>query len=360
MVDRRVLVVICLIMALCLPLLASAQEGGGFNIPQEVEPDSSDYNCAVPLMSLEGQIMVASGLVGGIAPLSTIGLPVVNPPDIALGQDPEMYHALLEEMGFLVLGQEPGALQEVNVLVVDFFDDPLAAPINVSHGELVAAQARMVADGFGVYIQIIPVPIRIGESSDEIADEINANLEELGEVPTVVNMSFGLVPCSVVDETTYAANAAEYGDFMEQILGTSIAVSPSDSIALLVDRYGCAGDANTVFVAAAGNSGLSYSFAPARLDGVISVGAYEVVSGTWQVTQAGYSNQGVDVWDVGGWYTTPLVPGYGIRGTSFAAPTYSVRLAVLGAATSSGENLCERAGRFQSYNQEGEFYLSEE
>lgn len=161
-----------------------------------------------------------------------------------------------------------------------------------------------------------------------------------------VNLSFGLVPCSVRDDfqagkeqsptfeayqeavaTANGLNAASFRQELASLLTTPVDFDPLRLLALEFFRQ-----PEFVYLAAAGNYKLDYSLYPGYWPEFVSVSA-ENLSGPIGRKDPEYSDTGeVLLW--GGYYqlvsydpnlnTWQAYPGISVAGTSFAAPVMSV------------------------------------
>lgn len=187
-----------------------------------------------------------------------------------------------------------------------------------------------------------------------IAGRVAATLQHLrgerGARHFAVNLSFGLVPCSVLEdfnasrdrlptleayqEEVLNANgldAAQFRDALSSLLTTPVG---SDPLLTLVKRSGeqLIGGGEVTYLAAAGNYRLDYALYPGYWPEFVSVSAQEASSPT-AVRDATYSNTG-EVLLPGGFYalsafdpasnTWRPYPQISVAGTSFAAPALSV------------------------------------
>jgi hypothetical protein len=303
-------------------------------IREELEGLSSlDENCTV---AADGQTYSASGATYSASGAGDALLHVY---------DEELSHGDLVFQKFEQLldsisnwGQ---ASESVAILVMDDFPHGVPAVLSWDIGGLELRLVAVDTEGFNTETGII---------ADSITGEI-AQLRGEGLERFVINMSFAIVPCQPLSEDDY--NAMVENDpvlfhlieVLENLLGEeSLDDRPElrneaarflHERALLLSSYK---EANQSFlaerlvndplfilvedpelgviisVAAAGNAGLDYPFAPAMWERVLSVSA-----------DADYANAGeVVANDV---VTLTLQGGETIHGTSFAAPELSVRAA---------------------------------
>ncbi len=176
---------------------------------------------------------------------------------------------------------------------------------------------------------------------------IRALVEQQGISRFAVNLSFGLVPCSVLTDIKASRQPdltfedyqqevldenrldAEFRDDLVNILTTPVGTDP-----LLTGVDANPEQLNGVdvsYLAAAGNYGLPYSLFPGYWSEFVAVSASATLDA--QVKDANYSNTG-EVLMMGGYYTLTAYdprtetfvdyPNIRIAGTSFAAPALSV------------------------------------
>ncbi len=191
-----------------------------------------------------------------------------------------------------------------------------------------------------------------------IAGRIAATLRMLaaqgGVERFAVNLSFGLVPCSVLEdfqaskaqfptferyqEAVMKANnldAAQFREELARVLTVPVGVDPLRILAQR-DREKYGGAAAITYLAAAGNYQLDYALFPGHWPEFVSVSA-ENLSGPAGLKDADYSNTG-EVLLSGGYYRLTFFdpisgawttyPDISVAGTSFAAPVLSVYTAL--------------------------------
>lgn len=240
--------------------------------------------------------------------------------------------------------------------------DTLEANGELSHGALVMQHAvALVAALPGAFyegakgadtalfrLNDAPLVLRAvdtgGFRTDRIADAIRSAaaqlLEDFGVLRFSVNMSFAIVPCSVVGDfrrsgipsfDAYVDELARRGylGLRDELFGIAVTPLPGDPLEAFVedpDLKGPGDETAIVFHAASGNYALPYQLAPATWSGVLGVGAGDADSDL----AAGFTNAG-QVLAGGAWYRledpvgfTPAGPVLAddlvLAGTSFAAP----------------------------------------
>ena len=191
---------------------------------------------------------------------------------------------------------------------------------------------------------------RIAATLQLLASEQGVKRSEQGVKRFAVNLSFGLVPCSVLED--FRANKEEYATFeayQEAVLKAnnldatqfrgelvSLLTTPvgSDPLRVLAgqDPENFGGATAIAYLAAAGNYRMDRSLYPGYWSGFASTSA-ENLSGPAGVKDSAYSNTG-EVLLPGGFYQLSLydpatrtwttAPDISVAGTSFAAPVLSV------------------------------------
>jgi hypothetical protein len=187
-----------------------------------------------------------------------------------------------------------------------------------------------------------------------IADNLVAAMQAMtaGPFPIrrfVVNMSFSIVPCSVLEDyrqsaipsyQEYIEALAQHNDlvgFEQQLLGLTLTPLPNDPLETLflspTILPAQVGADNVTLVASSGNYELPYALSPARLQNVIAVGSQDVLTGDI----SGFTNS-AQVMAPGAWLTLAddmNRNGVGTdaravvkAGTSFAGPAVAAFLAV--------------------------------
>ena len=192
-----------------------------------------------------------------------------------------------------------------------------------------------------------------------IAGRIAATIQEVGQrgiSHIAVNMSFGLVPCSVLEDFTAvkqryptfeayrdeimrknAAQVRNFKDELTEILTTPVGKDPLQLLAQF-NPEAISGNVDAVaYLASAGNYGMNYSLFPAHWPEFASVSASDLSvdpSRPLEISHkdAAYSNSG-EILLPGGYYQLNLyypgggwqpIPDIAFAGTSFAAPVLSV------------------------------------
>lgn len=197
-----------------------------------------------------------------------------------------------------------------------------------------------------------------GFDTEVIAGRIAASIQVLHDrvQRIAVNLSFGIVPCSVLENFEAAAERfptfEEYqqavlhanphddsgpnggltpDEFEAQLLEAIVTPLGGDPLYGLTERF--LGKARVVYLAAAGNYAMDYALYPARWHPFVSIGASHDGEGDvfdQGSPKASYANTGevllpggfyqLRVSDADGWFGAP---GVGFAGTSFAAPVAS-------------------------------------
>jgi hypothetical protein len=202
-----------------------------------------------------------------------------------------------------------------------------------------------------------------GLDTDDLAAAVTAAVTELDDSyqRVVVNMSFAIVPCAVVDDVAttigtgaipnfegYVASLLQVNalapqelDELGQLTSEPVALSsdpffqylacPLPSVAAGVDR--CDGKTDStaeivtslVHVASSGNFGNEYALYPASLPTVISVGSLDVTGDSYSASRSVFSNAAT-VLAPGALYHLASTPTSQLvyAGTSFAAPVVSL------------------------------------
>lgn len=124
----------------------------------------------------------------------------------------------------------------------------------------------------------------------------------------------------------------------------NLSIAGTDEYIVVKEAVNDALTKGVTIVAAAGNSGSSVLF-PARMPGVIAVGAIDRSGAVWSRSARG---EGVDVFFQGTEMLSsfPWLPSHlSASGTSFAAPGAAARIAVIRAISGEGETLCSDSRR---------------
>lgn len=358
-------------------------------------------NCPSPYLTLPGQGLqaVGAGLQAVGAGLQAVG---------AVGglfhggpEDPDKF-MLASAMGteirdYLPAGSGAFAKRDAVVFVVDDFssgyglmdlftaDLSQAAP-EVSHGALVMQHLRELAGlpgdfdpvpaGYGPGGQpyyVLPVGANFlylqtvdtgGGDTEETARQLRVAVDYYTSVKSVtymvVNMSFAIVPCSVLDDYRLATQLSTFDDYLlalasvnsvsnqyrdrfNQLVSSPVHVPDDELLNFLADPG--TDSVNLLQVASAGNYGNCYALYPAALAHVISVGALEPAGGEnielctdppvplaqsgGNYVVSGYSNL-AEVAAPGGLFKLGMAGDdyLAYAGTSFSAPAVSLFLAL--------------------------------
>lgn len=215
--------------------------------------------------------------------------------------------------------------------------------------------------------------VNVGQfDTDTIADRLREAMLHYGEVEgasiMVVNMSFAIVPCSVLSDYSSTSGLAtfeaylgalaahnhvgsEYLDQLDELVSTPVGLGSDPLLAftgcplpstdgLACDGTGLDGANPTLaitrslyLVASSGNYGNSYSLYPAAATNVVSVGSLAAAAGGYSA--AGYSNL-AGIAAPGGLFELASGGGNTVAyaGTSFAAPIVSLFLGIDGMSNS--------------------------
>lgn len=214
----------------------------------------------------------------------------------------------------------------------------------------------------GLYLQAIDV----GEyDTDSIPNLVREAISTYGAAngafqvyDMVVNMSFAIVPCSVLHDFEAASHLQTFEDYLaaladtnavdrrymtdlDELVSTPVNLADDALLRYLACPFPeegtpyCDGNANDGWalfdklfhVASAGNYGNGYPLYPAAAPSVISVGSLETAGGSYRA--AAYSNR-AEIAAPGGLFTLVTQGGSTVAyaGTSFAAPEVSLFLAV--------------------------------
>jgi hypothetical protein len=246
-----------------------------------------------------------------------------------------------------------------------------ADPITAPHGDLVVAELEELIEDAGAssYLNLVEVDIHgiaTDEAADAIAAAINANPADFH----VVNMSFSIIPCDMLEafaefgslllDARDAKDLNRYrGVFQRAVVFYDNQVFPAmsnkaqqaDDLDPLQSLFASLGT-GVIPVAAAGNFGLDFPFWPGAWGQVVSVSASEGES--YYASSAWDKKNDTPLLDAEGDnpgqtkrvsnYGEVMVPGeydsdFGmISGTSFAAPRLSVAMALYVSAV--GDSYC--------------------
>ncbi len=265
-------------------------------IPQFAEGQYEGELCALPFNVIDGQRVRIGGVAHGENPVPDY-LPIA---DIAASLP--------------AAGSEPTV-----IIIIDFFNDAGSSDIGYTHGDLVYTYTQDVLSEAVSPVALDAINIDSGQDTFAINDDLRLMLQryrEQGYQRFVINMSFALIPCDLITTVQAYTEGAEVQNFAQQMHDTLIVGDPL--ITSLTREY-CPEYGNVAYVAASGNAGLPFPFYPAAFDEVLAVGALDIFG-----NPAPYSNLG-EVDDIGAVFSSIINDG--IEGTSFAAPTTSIRLA---------------------------------
>lgn len=188
---------------------------------------------------------------------------------------------------------------------------------------------------------------------DAIQNALHEDAGHLGIDRVALNMSFGIVPCSVeqdyeaskasgtvtnIDEYLKALELAGFGGTLEQLRRVLFTPFPEDPLQIYLRDYARTSKqyqgtpqrlpGRLVALASSGNDGLGFPYAPAAWPRVVAVGANEALTSD----RADFSNT-AGVRTGGAWYRVedPVLAGgprvaahAAVAGTSFASPGAAV------------------------------------
>lgn len=370
------------------PLEALSNPLFGFSGTLLIQPNQG--NCPIDDLDIPGEIPRVNGSTGGLAVLNASykGQPTSLTYPTGTGQHVKnvaaLYGTPARDTGILVVDDFQGGPFTLNQAVYDLQNEPFPTndPIAraealqtrldelqdaglLAHGQLVFnhINALLIGAGYtrisvgeavtglaifqhtnGTKIYVKAVDIEDFDTSI-IRDQVFAGLsalDGLGITDIAVNMSFAVVPCSVLfdfeisDLPTFesyidALLDANPGTTLDQIRAAIITPVFPDPLYTLIS--GTLFQPSTVYIAAAGNYSLSFPMYPAAWPEVISVSSHEVHSKKIST----FSNRG-EVMITGGWFrlTNPAgingamtsAPRVVYQGTSFSAPAVSVFTAI--------------------------------
>lgn len=364
-------------------LVALAQDEGLENLTpvtgDRFEINSERLNCIAHELSAPGQGLHASGSglhasgsVGGFtASPPTSSIRPFDSPDLAafpLGQMSESATILVadEFNDIYKLGREITTLTTIDKAILQgLLDSPSPA---ISHGALVMSHVNALVHGTGRYTlasvsssgdevtwehahsgkQLIVRAVEVTDGSGAIDPQKIVDALPGSDFRVVVNMSFVLLPCAVLEDfidsdidtfDVYLEELAlENGSDLEtirQVVSTPL----DDGFEGIVDEF----SGWVSFVASSGNFGFGFQMFPAAWESVIGVSASQAM-GTASPMRANFSNAG-QVMATGAWFSTAELcqiealcasssDPMGERGqlayagTSFAAPSMSVAAAL--------------------------------
>ncbi len=276
--------------------------------------------------------------------------------------------SLLSGRGDLVALAESGALSHGSVVLHQLKQMAAQAFGRMSHQGVNSASGQPYykyrsSDGPYLAIQVVDVA---GLNTDDVPGAIRAAMQFLGGrgpvgyQRVVVNMSFTVVPCSVLSdfgtsglpnfeaylEAIRVANGigGQYLAELDTLVSTPVALAQEALFAYLQCPFPtsdarCDGRSpgkhsrsiatSIVHVGASGNYGNDYSLYPAAWPNVVSVGAVDVVGRRFSPERSSYSNA-AGVLAPGGLFLLSDSRGQTTvyAGTSFAAPVASLFLAL--------------------------------
>lgn len=332
------------------------------------------HDCVVHDFTPVGQVLHASGSVGGLAPYSNRWVQGVTTTAELQTINPDA--AVLEAVGQRV--------DNVIIVVLDDFQygyefsfdpgfDAEQVLQNISHGALVMAHVNTLVRESGYTIdpnaqkegtvwtkngknaQVVGVQLK-GISSDgyivfdleEFRNQIAPYMDLPDDTSAVMNMSWVILPCRRVAELAAHFDESDLPTFQDYLNAlrlateaTSLAWDESrlsnllDPVSFATDHTDRLMDGVAVtFIASSGNQGLDFELFPAAFPDVISVGARGPHSSG--AAREAYSNA-ARVLATGGWFplayledSADVLPdGLAYAGTSFAAPSMSVLAALL-------------------------------
>lgn len=238
--------------------------------------------------------------------------------------------------------------------------------INAAHGKIVSWQLEELDYWYGDDVDINVVKVRVADyRTDIIASQIEKAIRRSTADFIVLNMSFAIVPCGMVDTfEEYLAEISDSDDFndvlalqaeLEDLLSTSYDPAlieqqvENDALNQMLASH-----SGRVFaVASAGNFGLPFPFYPAAWDNIISVSGSEAFfdfyepdsfepDTTYPLLGFGLVENGLSDRPISN-YGEIMMPGqyYDIIGASYAAPRLSYVLAYY--LTRVGDGYCRDA-----------------
>lgn len=281
----------------------------------------------------------------------------------------EVPHSLLAGDGDLLDLADSGALSHGAAVLHHLRQMAKEAFGGFSHSGVNAVTGQpyyKYRDGHGPYLAIQVVDVA-GLNTDDVPNAIHEAMRFMGgQGPVgyqrvVVNMSFTVVPCTVLEdfgtaglenfeaylEAIRLANniGNEYLAELDELVSTPVALAQEALFAYLdcpfpvpgsgrcdgrpEGKYAKAIASSIVHVGAAGNYGNDYALYPAAWPNVVSVGSLDVDGRRFSATRSSYSNAG-GVLAPGGLFLLSDAQGQTTvyAGTSFAAPVVSLFLAL--------------------------------
>lgn len=319
-----------------------------------------DPNCVIPDGQLEVQKLWIQDQPGGDLTTSLPSGGAAKPSDLA--KDINGSFRSLE-------GNTP-----VTILIVDDFHTKLRVkgkktPINLTHGQLIKSQIDLILKGLNkpriaaIKTDFLDFVNQYSpESTNSLSQRIQVKIDQIrkdtGISHIVVNMSFAVLSCKVLDDynrwlrsqTAQINQRISFEGYAEEVLKASYPTwsaqsrrnATTDAIAALFTPNGSdplepnsSSEHSIVWVAAAGNYALHFPLFPAAWSKVVGVAAAKDYSGADALAHVrnatewtAWSNWG-DVKERGQWFQTDLTgkPLY-YYGTSFATPLASLLLAL--------------------------------
>lgn len=362
--------------------------------------DESVGNCVASELARPGQGLQAVG--AGLQAVGAVG-GLFSGPDLSFAGRSTTPAAVADDLGdALGSGKDKHG---VVLLVVDDFSGVYEVPEELlsgsgnlselaesgalSHGAVVLHHLRQMAErvldfshsgingktgqpyykyrtGYGPYLAIQVVDAS-GLNTDDVPEAIRRAMRfmggqgPVGYLRVVVNMSFTVVPCAVLEdfgtaglpnfeaylEAIRLANniGSEYLAELDELVSTPVALAQEALFAYFECPFPAAGGArcdgrssgyhgqaiakSIVHVGAAGNYGNDYALYPAAWPNVVSVGSLDVEGSGYSAARSSYSNSG-GVLAPGGLFLLSDTGGQTTvyAGTSFAAPVVSLFLAL--------------------------------
>jgi Subtilase family len=368
-----------------LEILAPPLKG----LKTELLIDPTQGNCPIDEFKMLGEGLRAKGVSGGIAVVNDIypNMPTALAYPTSTGRYVRnvawQYGKPKISTGILIVDDFQGGIYRLGIGVFKLpfrsynTQDPilraqeieaatnlLQTNLELSHGALVFnhTAALLVAAGYtqvgflinesiivftipnsdtpSIYVHLVDTE---GFDTQVIAERAKTGLDilrVLGASRIAVNMSFSIVPCSVLNDFT--ANRLAYPTFQSyaaEISAVNSGYTLNQVYAAIRRLVNLATEPlwaeiksqiseNTLFVSAAGNYGLTYPMYPAAWQEVISVSSHDVGGGL-----SSFSNRG-EIMITGAWFrlTNPAginggisdAPNVVYAGTSFAAPAVTV------------------------------------
>ena len=329
--------------------------------PGDVSATSEEIiNLAAPALDQQAAILVVDDFNGEVG-----GMPSVYFPDRAgietLRELPEDPDQRVEQQEVMMDGLEDNSQLSHGSLV---FNHTLSLLNVLDPGMNFDTQSFSTPFAEFPKLGILVFPVDTEDfNTGEIADRTFETLREvnkLGISRFAINLSFGLVPCSVREDFRAAKEGLEspaltFEEYVERVLAVnpsiqdesesardlreqlaSLLTTPIENDPLLNLGEEKFGNMMITYAAAAGNYGYDWSLAPGYWSEFVSVSA-ENLSGPTGVKNPEYSNTG-EVLLPGGFFELTFYdpanrmwvtyPDISVAGTSFAAPVLSVYTAL--------------------------------